>query len=141
MVGVKFSMLAAGALALTGTVVIGAATAHADDAVGGPSSLRMRSHAPDKRVAQAPIPDQPNEDSITPDDPDPLSATPQVAPAPTVTVTPALTVRDLAPRRGAAAILVTGSLIERATRITPSPMTILTRDDLLAAGRTMIGDI
>ncbi|HMG54376.1 MAG TPA: TonB-dependent receptor plug domain-containing protein, partial [Kofleriaceae bacterium] len=36
---------------------------------------------------------------------------------------------------------VTGSLIERATLTTPSPLTILRRDDLLAAGRSMIGDV
>jgi outer membrane receptor protein involved in Fe transport len=44
-------------------------------------------------------------------------------------------------RRSPALFTVTGSLIERATRTTPSPLTILDREDLLAAGRSMIGDI
>jgi iron complex outermembrane receptor protein len=131
MVGVKFSMSGAGALA----IVVAAATAHADQTIG---SLRMRSHGSDKRVAQAPISDPPNEDSITPGDP--LSATPQVAQSPTIAVTPALPALDLEPiHRGA--VLVTGSLIERASRTTPSAVTVLTRDDLLASGRSMIGDI
>jgi iron complex outermembrane recepter protein len=49
---------------------------------------------------------------------------------------------ERAARRNAPALFtVTGSLIERATRTTPSPLTILDRRDLLAAGRSMIGDI
>ncbi|HSS01014.1 MAG TPA: TonB-dependent receptor, partial [Kofleriaceae bacterium] len=90
-------MSGAAALAITATIVIGAAIAHADEAVGSPSSLRMRASASGQRVAQAPISE--------------------------------------------AAVLVTGSLIERASQITPSPVTILTRNDLLASGRSMIGDI
>ncbi|MEO7732247.1 MAG: TonB-dependent receptor [Kofleriaceae bacterium] len=38
-------------------------------------------------------------------------------------------------------IAVTGSLIERASQTSASALTILSRDELLAAGRTMIGDI
>lgn len=141
MVGVKFSMSGAGVI--TATLVIACTIAHADEAISTPSSLRMRS---DKRVAQAPISDQPNDDpgeepDVVQSTPDPLSATPQVAPSPTIVVTPALTVRDLEPSHPRGAVLVTGSLIERASRITPSAVTILTRDDLLASGRSMIGDI
>jgi iron complex outermembrane recepter protein len=41
----------------------------------------------------------------------------------------------------AARFVVTGSIIPRATLTTPSPVTILRRDQLLAQGRTMIGDV
>jgi len=47
---------------------------------------------------------------------------------------------DAAPAPSAT-IAVTGSLIERASRVTPSALTILTRDELVASGRTMVGDI
>lgn len=36
---------------------------------------------------------------------------------------------------------VTGSMIERTTLVTPAPLTILSRDDLDAFGRSMLGDI
>ncbi|MBC7978266.1 MAG: TonB-dependent receptor [Myxococcales bacterium] len=55
-----------------------------------------------------------------------------------------LTAGELAQLSGPSArpaVLVTGSLIERASQTSPSLLTILTRDDLLAAGRTMVGDI
>jgi iron complex outermembrane receptor protein len=139
MVGMKFSIFGACAIA----IAVVAAAAHADDTIGAPGSLRMRSHESakesgkesgkesDRRVAQIPISDQATDDSDAEQAiPDPLSATPQVVQPPTVTVAPA-----------PAAVTVTGSLIERATRVTPSPVTILTRDDLLASGRTMIGDV
>ena len=46
-----------------------------------------------------------------------------------------------APRPAPSLFTVTGSLIPRATLTTPSLLTVLRRDDLLAAGRTMVGDI
>jgi outer membrane receptor protein involved in Fe transport len=63
------------------------------------------------------------------------------APAPLVAPPPAISARPTLAAAGPKRFAVTGSLIERATLITPQPLTILRRDDLLSAGRTMIGDI
>jgi iron complex outermembrane recepter protein len=136
-----------------GLVVVGAAPAAAEDRAptpNAPRSLRMR---PGKRVGQVPAPDQPQAtDDVAPPSAPPDAAMPEAtvapapvvaAPAPTITATATLSASELAQLSAAAtpAITVTGSLIERATQTTPSALTILTRDELLAAGRTMIGDI
>jgi outer membrane receptor protein involved in Fe transport len=77
--------------------------------------------------------------------PGPSHAAPRLDPAGTAGETPDLTedeLNELAAQHGSrASFLVTGSLIERATLTTPSPVTILRRDELLSAGRSMIGDI
>lgn len=126
--------------------------------------------APGKRVGQAapadPPPDAdaplepsaPPEPSVPPDAsaPDDTAVPPglvQVAPpvaAPPPATAPApgpnAAADELGARRGRghhppAFFTVTGSLIERATLTTPSPVTIVRRDELLGSGRSMIGDI
>jgi outer membrane receptor protein involved in Fe transport len=132
--------------------VFAATPAAAEEA---PKSLRMR---PAKRVSQAapdagavqddPAAVQPVEDAVAPAGED-AAVAPIVAPAPAalppapITAVP-IAAPDSAPARVApppARFTVTGSLIERASIITPQPVVILTRDELLAAGRTMIGDV
>jgi len=78
----------------------------------------------------------------------PVAAPPVAAPDPAAAPVPGLNVAGDEPgeRRGRghhapAFFTVTGSLIERATLTTPSPLTILRRDELLGSGRSMIGDI
>src|SRR5262249_33711313 len=116
-----------------------------------------------KRVAQAPTPDQPppaGGDQQPPADgtgapPAPAEPAPQPtdksAPAPQATTpapveqTPSLTdeeLKKLAEQEAKEEVItVTGSTIERKTLTTPAPLTILTRDDLNAAGRSTVGDI
>src|SRR4051794_701728 len=99
-----------------GVLVIGAGLAGADERAAPPRSLRMR---PARRDSQPAPP------------PDAAPAPPGLADA---------AEPDAAPTPGAT-IAVTGSLIERASQVTPSGLTIVTRDELVASGRTMIGDI
>jgi iron complex outermembrane receptor protein len=156
MVGVKILFCAAAVL------VVGVGTAAADDVTGAPRSLRMRSPSTStshgspvhggKRVGQV-LPDPtavaPGDDAQSPDDADiappglvywrhpdstpssdPASAAVQVVSVPTASR-----------GRDAELPITTGSLVERTTRTTPSPLTIVTREDLLASGRSTIGDI
>jgi outer membrane receptor protein involved in Fe transport len=95
-------------------------------------SLHMRRSAvtagaePDAGAAAVP----PADDAVA----DPASSAPAASPTPAASSAPAAA---SAPAR----FVVTGSLIPRATQTTPSPVTILRRDQLLAQGRTMIGDV
>ncbi|HET7504807.1 MAG TPA: TonB-dependent receptor [Kofleriaceae bacterium] len=147
-------------IALCGISIV-AAPGDAGAEPGAPRSLTMRPAAATsppharKRVGQAPAPD-PADDPGAPDEPDDpgaldgaspdeLDAGDIAAPGAVQPGAPARPVERpaaLADRRAAPTLFtVTGSLIERATRTTPSPLTILDRGDLLAAGRTMIGDV
>jgi len=136
-----------------GLVVVGAVPAAAEDRAPtpeAPRSLRMR---PAKRVGQAaPDPAVPAEDvaPVPPDAAAPEAVTPpDAAPAPVAVIqredlgSAGVTGMYYPPNPTAAipAITVTGSLIERASLTSPSALTIVSRDELLAAGRTMIGDI
>jgi len=60
---------------------------------------------------------------------------------PAASPTPAAASPTPAAASAPARFVVTGSVIPRATQTTPSPVTILRRDQLLAQGRTMIGDV
>jgi outer membrane receptor protein involved in Fe transport len=101
-----------------------------------PPSLHMRRPAvtadaePD---VNAPAEEAPPEADVA----DPATSAPTPAAAPTAAAAAApVRAATSAPAR----FVVTGSLIPRATLTTPSPVTILRRDLLLAQGRTMIGD-
>jgi iron complex outermembrane recepter protein len=108
-----------------GLIVVGAAPARAEDRAGlspAPPSLRMR---PNQRLGQAA--------AVAADD-----AAPPGAAARAPVARGDLAAAAVEPRPP---ILVTGSRIARATATTPSAVTVVTRDELLAAGRTMVGDI
>ena len=142
--------------------LVGIAPAFAED-TGASGSFRMRplsqlpvraaSPPAGKRVGQAPAldpaamaeADDPEDDAIAPPGMIVVSPLPvQIAPVPTVGTAMEVSALDsdvAAQRASRAAFTVTGSLIERTTLTTPSPLTVLTREDLLAAGRSMIGDI
>src|SRR6185436_12672645 len=156
-------------LCVAGVIVVGFGTAAADDATDAPRSLRMRpavrsiphdAARAGKRVGQAPA-DLRDPDDDAADDadvaPPGLSAPIVVQPRVQVVLPPTSRVtagsrdrewdrdrdqdRDQTRVSRDALFTVTGSLIERPTRTTPSPLTVLTREDLLATGRSMIGDI
>jgi iron complex outermembrane recepter protein len=119
-----------------------------------------------KRVAQAPTPDQPPpgadqppaggtgappspapESTPTTDQPAPVpeAAPAESAPAPVVDTAPSLTdeeLKKLAEQEAKEEVItVTGSTIERKTLTTPAPLTVLSREDLQASGRSTVGDI
>jgi iron complex outermembrane recepter protein len=149
MVGIKFLLCA---LSLLVIGIGGAGTAAADEAS---SSLRMRTGRPARRLAQ-PLPDPagpgPVDDGATPESIDDGLAPPGVvqwqhsdsagsSDSRNVIVGPTPTGGTRGVARTADLPFTTGSLIERTTRIAPSPLTVVTREDLLASGRTMLGDI
>ncbi len=147
-------------------ISLGAGAAIADPA---PKSLRMRSHSVDAaqahkaqqvhpivRVAQAdptppgdqpppPTGDQPPTPPPTP--PPPVNQTPPPAPPANVPKTPDLTDEELAKlseseaTKGEEVIVVTGSAIERREVTTASPVSVVDREKLEAAGITNVGDI
>ena len=143
-------------------VLVGVGSAEADPERSATPSLRMRALPTRSRVAQAaqPAPD-PAPPAADPAPPAPDSSpapagppppTPEQAPAPidsppaaSVAETPNLSDAELAKLSEQAAkeevITVTGSTIERKTLTTPAPLTILSREDLGAAGRATVGDI
>jgi outer membrane receptor protein involved in Fe transport len=140
-------------------LLAGAAPAAADSHADAPSSLRMRARSDHRwfvprftrRVAQAapdPAPaDPPADPAAAPAEPAAAPAPEPAAPAPAPTVdqTPQLSDEELAKLAEQEAktevITVTGSTIERKTLTTPAPVTILSREDLNAAGRSTVGDI
>jgi iron complex outermembrane recepter protein len=136
------------------------------DGQAGPRSLRMRptdgAHGgADKRVGQ--VPGDPDDADADADEALPDEAPPAAAPAPApvarprvappvfaappsadgwqVTADDAANFVDRRPARATGRFVITGSLIERASQTTPSPLTILPRAVLLGAGRSMIGDV
>jgi iron complex outermembrane recepter protein len=144
----------AAALALVPLV----ATPAAADGDRAPATLRMREPSPrvawspsllGPRVAQA-LPDPlPGEPPATPADPAPApdpapDPAPIVAP-PAASPPPRLTQAERAKLVEAEAktevITVAGTTLERELRTGRAPVTIVTRADLVAAGRTTIGDI
>ena len=151
-----------------GTLLAVVAPVAAERDTSVPGSLRMRPRAPSTspqrgtRVAQAATPDQPASGDPLPGDgsdappsaePAPPSPAPPAAPEPAAVPAPPPSV-GAAPSAGdparnqpaepvarAPRFVVTGSTIERTTLTTPAPLTILHREDLIASGRSTLGDI
>jgi outer membrane receptor protein involved in Fe transport len=134
-------------------ILIGAAPAAANTKVEPTRSLRMRLRAR-PHVAQAATPDQPAGDPAAPGDgasppapvPDQAGApAPEPAPAAPEQPAPGLSDAELAKLAEQEAktevITVTGSLIGRKEIDSTSPMTVVSKERLVSAGVTNVGDI
>src|SRR5262245_36146773 len=144
-------------------ILLAAAPALADDAA--PTSLRMRphgkgaSHQKAHRPVAQPTPDQPPDTNPTPPPdqpptpppepppaPNPPAPNPTPAPADTVPKTPDISDEDLLKMseqetKGEEVITVTGSLVERRELTTPSPISVVGKEKIDAAGIVNVGEI